>query len=165
MAMVPMGWPGCLLRSAEHVVGVEDLDLVGNLDVAGGDDRRALLLDPDGVRLRGVRPDDDFLQVEDDVGHVLHHVRNRGELVQSTVDLHGGDGRALQGVQEHPAKRVAERRPERPLERLTGELPVVVGQGLLIDGDAPGLDEVPPVAGDELGLGAVRHESALLRRR
>jgi hypothetical protein len=35
-----------------------------------------------------------------EVGDVLAHARDRGELVQHAVDLDGGDGRALERRQE-----------------------------------------------------------------
>ena len=38
--------------------------------------------------------------------------------MQHAVDLHGGDGRALQRGEQHAAQRVAERQAEAALERL-----------------------------------------------
>ena len=49
--------------------------------------RRALLVDADDVRLRLGGLEDDLLQVEDDVGHVLDDVADGRELVQRAVDL------------------------------------------------------------------------------
>ncbi len=60
----------------------------------------------------------DRLDVEDDVGDVLAHARDRRELVQHAVDLDGGHGRALERGQQHAAQRVAERHAEAALERL-----------------------------------------------
>ena len=78
----------------------------------------------------GVALSSDLLEVEDDVGDVLDDVGDGGELVQRAVDLHGGDGRALQRRQQHAAQRVAERDAEAALERLAGELAVGLGERL-----------------------------------
>ena len=75
---------------------------------------------------RRVGADDDFLEVQDDVGDVFDDVGHRGELVQRAVDLDGGDRRALQRRQQHAAQRVAERDAEAALERLAHEAPYVV---------------------------------------
>jgi hypothetical protein len=60
----------------------------------------------------------DFLDVEDDVGHVLPHPGDGGELMQHAVDLHRGDRRTLERRQKHAPQRVAQRHPEAALERL-----------------------------------------------
>jgi hypothetical protein len=46
----------------------------------------ALLVDADGVRLRLSRLEDDLLEVEDDVGHVLDDVADGRELVERALD-------------------------------------------------------------------------------
>ena len=48
-------WRPCE-QVADAVVGVQDLDAVDELDVAGGDRARAVLLEADRVRLGGVAP-------------------------------------------------------------------------------------------------------------
>ena len=88
------------------------------LDVAGLDDARALLAHDHALRAVALHLDGDFLDVEDDVGHVLAHAGDRGEFVQHAVDLHGRDGGALQRGEQHAAQRVAERQAEAALERL-----------------------------------------------
>src|SRR5262249_19222039 len=62
-----------------------------------------------------------------------------------SLDLHRGDGRALERAQEHPPERVAQRRPEAALERFRHELAVGLGEGLGVDLHPPGLDEIAPV--------------------
>ena len=107
-----------LVERADHVVGVEDLDVANRLDVAGGDDARALLAHDHALGAVAVHLDGDFLDVQHDVGHVFAHAGDRGELVQHAVDLHRGDGGAAQRRQQHAAQRVAERQAEAALERL-----------------------------------------------
>ncbi len=109
---------GALVEGADHVVGVEDLDVADASDVAGRDDAGAGLAQRHALRALALHLDGDFLDVEDDVGHVLAHAGDRRELVQHAVDLHGGHGRALQRGQQHAAQRVAERHAEAALERL-----------------------------------------------
>src|SRR4029453_4368334 len=46
---------------------------------------------------------DDLLEVEDDVGHVLLHAVDRGELVRDALDPDARDGGAGQGRQQHSA--------------------------------------------------------------
>src|SRR6266436_607998 len=72
------------VEGADHQLGVEELDVVAGLDRAGADFARPRSAPPDA------------LDVEDDVGDVLQHARKRGELMQHALDLHRGDGGALQ---------------------------------------------------------------------
>ena len=88
------------------------------LDVAGLDDARALLAHDHALRPLALHLDGDFLDVEDDVGHILAHAGDRGEFVQHAVDLHGLDGGALQRGEQHAAQRIAEGEAEAALERL-----------------------------------------------
>ena len=71
-----------------------------------------------------VQLDAHLLQVEDDVGDVLAHTRQRRELVQDALDAHRGDRRALQRRQQDPPQRVADGGAEAALERLADELAV-----------------------------------------
>src|SRR3546814_4723123 len=56
-----------------------------------------------------------------DVGHILAHALKRRKLMQHTLDLHRGDGGALERGEEDAAQRVAERQAEAALERLGDE--------------------------------------------
>ena len=121
-------------------VGVEDLDVGGELQVAGGD-----VAGPRTSRRRvtgssAVHPDSEVLQVQDDVGDVLLHAGQGGELVQGVVEADLGDRRAGDRRQQGAAQRVAERVAEAGLERADGEpLAVVL---LLADGlDGRSLDD------------------------
>jgi hypothetical protein len=60
-----------LTDRGDHQVLVEDLDAVRDLDVGGPHQAGALLVDAQGLLLEGVHLDQDILDVEDDVGHVL----------------------------------------------------------------------------------------------
>jgi hypothetical protein len=68
-----------------------------------------------------VDPEWHLLEVEDDVGRVLDHSWNGGELVKDPFDLDRRDARPLDGGQEDPPHGVPDGGPETPLERLRGE--------------------------------------------
>ena len=57
------------------------------------------------------RLEDDFLQVEDDVGHVLDDVADGRELVERAFDADRRDRRALERREEDAAERVADVMP------------------------------------------------------
>jgi hypothetical protein len=78
------------------MVGVEDLDVVPGLDLAGAHFAGPGRAQPHPLRALAMHPEADALDVEDDVGHVLEHAGERGELVEDAFDLHRGDGRPLQ---------------------------------------------------------------------
>src|SRR5690349_12443309 len=102
------------------------------LDVRRGD--RAGLLDVEIDRLGqiGVQLDGHLLEIEDDVRGVLDHAGNRREFVQDAFDLHGGDGRALDGTEQRTAQSVTDGGAPSALKRLRGEAPVLLGKGLEI---------------------------------
>src|SRR5688572_25743140 len=74
-----------------------------------------------------------LLEVEDDVGGVLDDARNRRELVEHAIDLHGSDRGALDRGKQHSAQCVTDSRAEAALERLRVESPEPIGQGLSLE--------------------------------
>ncbi len=66
------------------------------LDRAGADFARALGAQANALWAFAVHAQPDALHVEDDVGDVLEHPRQRRKLVQNAFDLHRGDRGALQ---------------------------------------------------------------------
>ena len=114
-------------------VGVENLHRGVGFEMRRLDLARLVGPQVQRLRLVGVQLDGDLLQVQDDVGRVLDHSRNRRELVEHVVDLDAGDRGALYRGQEHPAQRVADRGPETALERLGGKPAEPIGQGLRVE--------------------------------
>ena len=151
---------GALVERADHVLGIEDLDVGAGLDVLGADRAAAFLLEHHALHAFGVNAQRDFLDVEDDVGHILTHAGDRRELVQHAVDLHGLDGGALQRRQQHAAQRVAERHAEAALERLgdDGRDAAAIAAGS--DVELVGLDQVLPVLLQNVHHGEPRLASA-----
>ena len=90
----------------------------GTFDLAGGDFAGAGGAQRHALRAFGVHAERQLLDVQHDVDDVFADAFQRRELVHHAVDLHGGDGRALQRGQQHAAQRVAERHAEAALERL-----------------------------------------------
>src|ERR1700724_3493551 len=108
---------GTLVQRANLQVRIEHHDIADGLDVAGGDDARALLLHDHALGAFALHLDRDVLDVEHDVGDVLANAGDRGEFVQHAVDVHRLHRSALQRGQQDAAQRVAERLAEAALER------------------------------------------------
>ena len=82
----------------------------------------ALLLEPDlDLGRLAVQAADEVLEVEEDVGDVLAHARQRRELVGDALELHRRHGCALERREQHAPQRVAERVAEATVERLDRE--------------------------------------------
>ena len=71
-----------------------------------------------------------LLQVQDDVGGVFDNARDGAEFVIHAFDADRGDGGAFDARKQHAAQRIADGGTETALERLGGELPVTLRQGL-----------------------------------
>ena len=91
------------IEHREDVVGVEHLEAVDELDVLGEHGPGAFLVHAHRERVDLARLEHHFFDVEDDVGHVLDHVGDGGELMQSAVDADGRGGCALQRGEQHAA--------------------------------------------------------------
>jgi hypothetical protein len=109
---------------------IEDLDVGILLEVGGGDDARAALLEIEGLRALAVKLEGDLFDVEDDVGHVLDDAGEGRELVEHALHPHRADGCTLDGGEQDAAERVTDRRAEAALERLGDETPVVRRESL-----------------------------------
>ena len=119
-------------------VRLEDLDVAVGLDVAPAHFAGLVDLDRERLDLIGVQLERDLLEVEDDVGRILDHARDRRELVEHAVDLHRGDRRAFNRRQQHAPQRVADGGAEPALERLRVEPAEPVREGLALEFEALG---------------------------
>ena len=75
-------------------------------------------LDIDRLHALGVELGNDALHVEDDLGHILLHTWNGGELMLDAGDLDGSHRRAWQRGEKDAAQRVAQRGAIASLQRL-----------------------------------------------
>ncbi|PZR47420.1 MAG: hypothetical protein DI537_59595 [Stutzerimonas stutzeri] len=80
--------------------------------------------------------DDEVLEVEDDLDHVLLDARHRVELVRDAVDPDARDRGARDRREQGATERVAEGVSESGLERLDDEPRTELGDGLLGEGGA-----------------------------
>ena len=114
------------------LVGIDDLDLVGRLDVGCGD--RTLLVDGEeevprfvvvGLKL-------DLLEVEDDFNDILHDAGKAGELMRGSLDADRGDGCPLKRGEERAAEGVSYGVAVSGLKGLGDELGVGFCGGFLV---------------------------------
>ena len=104
------------------LLGVDQLKLGRNKEVRTGDLTGAVNRDGGGRLVgRAESPEDKTLDIQDDVGDILDHVRDGHELVLRTIDLNGLDGGTLERGQKNTTKRVAQRIAVAALERLDGD--------------------------------------------
>jgi hypothetical protein len=87
-----------------------------------------------------------LLDVQNDIDDVLPNALERGELVDDTVDLNGGDGRPLEGGQKDPAKAVTEGNAKTPLEGFGHQTRLASGVGAKLDGRLFRAGEFVPVS-------------------
>src|SRR5206468_8398915 len=87
-------------RRDVHVL-VQNFHIAIGFDHAGGDNARLVGTQVDRLRTFTVQLERHLLQVKDDVGRILHHARDRLELVQHTLDLYGCNGGAFDRAQQY----------------------------------------------------------------
>ena len=98
--------------------GIENLHVGIRADVARSDLTLAGGLEIDGLGAVAVEAGDDALDVENDLGHVLGHAGDRGELVLHAIDADRGRSSAGERGEQDSAKGVPERRAVTALQRL-----------------------------------------------
>jgi hypothetical protein len=92
----------------DHVVGVDDLDVVRRLDVGSGHHAFAILAQAQGDFIAVVQLEDHALEVQQDVDHVFLHAVDGRVLVQHTGDGDFGGCITHHGRQQHAAQGVAQ---------------------------------------------------------
>src|SRR5262249_27247068 len=105
-------------QSRDDVLGVNDMNIRVGDDVGALDHALVVPLNTDGARRITVVFDNQALDVEDDVGHVLDDAGNGADLVLYALDFDTGDRAAFEAGQQHAAQAVADRDAETALERL-----------------------------------------------
>lgn len=104
------------------LLGVDQLKLGRNKEVRTGDLAGAVNRDGGGRLVgRAESPEDKTLDIQDDVGDILDHVRDGHELVLRTIDLNSLDGGTLERGQKNATKGVTQRIAVTTLERLDGD--------------------------------------------
>ena len=123
-------------QSGDVQVRVEDLHLAVRLDIAGRDLTLAVCLNVDRLDAFAVQLGNDALHVEDDLGHILLHTWNGGELMLDAGDLDGSHRRAWQRGEKDAAQRVAQRGAIASLQRLHYIFAIGIIAGVLNTFDA-----------------------------
>ena len=107
---------------SDVLLGVDQLKLGRNKEVRTGDLAGAVNRDGGGRLVgRAESPEDKTLDIQDDVGDILDHVRDGHELVLRTIDLNSLDGGTLERGQKNATKGVTQRIAVTTLERLDGD--------------------------------------------
>jgi len=78
--------------------------------------------------------EEDFFEVENDVGDIFNDAVHRGKLVHGSVDLDGADGRAFQGGKQHAPQRVSNRVSVAGFKRLGDKFRVSLRRGCVLSG-------------------------------
>jgi hypothetical protein len=118
----------------DHVIRVDDLDVMWGLDVAGRDRALAFLAQHQRDFVAVVQPEGHALQVEHDVDDVFLHAIDRRVLVQHAGDCDFSRCVTHHRRQQHAAQRVAQRVAVAAFERLERGFGTVAADRLDIDG-------------------------------
>ena len=111
--------------------GLTIFDIGVGLDITGGDGAGASDIDEELHRLAFMRDEEDLLQVEDDVGDILHDPVDALKLVVDSVDLDRRDGRALDRAEKHAPEGVADGMSVAGFKRFGDKLGIGIGCALL----------------------------------
>ena len=105
-------------QGSDVVIGIQDLDVGILLDVTCGDIMVAGHVDDHSLGAGAMQLSRNALDVEHNLGHVLHDTGNGGKLVQDAVDLDAGHCHAGQGGQQDTTEGVTEGNTVAPFQRL-----------------------------------------------
>jgi hypothetical protein len=141
---------GAVVQRAEHVVGVQDLDVGRGFDLAGGDRSGARGAQGHALGAFGVHAHGQLLDVQNDVDDVFTDAFERGEFVHNAIDLDGGDGCALQRREKNATQGVAERHTETALERFGDDASLAASVGPGFDLRLLRTDQLVPVSFDHV---------------
>ena len=107
-------------------VGVDDLHLVVDADIAGLDFAGADGVDHDDFGKVGIQFGGEQLDVEDQLGDVFLDAGNGRELMLHALYANAGGGHARQGIEKHPAQGVAQRLTKTTLQGIDDEFAIAV---------------------------------------
>ena len=118
---------------AENRRVIDDLDVMIELNIAGGYQARAFFRNRQGRFVLGVHDDADAFQVQQDIDNVFLHTVDGGVFVRYALDAAIDDRAAAYRRQQYPAQRVTERMTKTAFQRLDRNLGVI--SRLLFDFD------------------------------
>ncbi len=115
---------------SDHVAGVDDLDIVGQLDIGCRHNAFAFLAQRDRDFVAVVQLEDHTLQIQQQVDYVFLHAIDGGVLMDHPSDRDFGRGITDHRRQQHATQGVTERMAIATLERLHHDLGVMVAERL-----------------------------------
>jgi hypothetical protein len=114
-----------LRQVGNHVVGIDDLDVVRGLDVGSGHHAFAILAQAQGDFITVVQLEDHALEVQQDADHVFLDAIDGRVLMKNTSDGDFSCCITHHGRQQHTAQGVAQRMAVAALKRLQSHLGAV----------------------------------------
>ena len=117
----------------DYVCRIDNLDIVGRLDVSSSDNAFRILTQAQGNFVAVVEFEDHALEVEQDVYHIFLNPVDRRILVQHASNRHLGCRVTRHRGQQHPTQSISERVAVTALKRLQRNLGAV--QTDLLDTD------------------------------
>ena len=145
-----------LVQGADDEIGIEDLRVTRHRNIARAHRTRTLLAQGHALDGIGLHADGNRLDVQDDVGDIFAYTGDRGEFMQYTVNLHGGDGRTLQRRQQNATQGIAQGQAKATLKRLGDEGRDMAGIHTRLHIELGGLNQVLPVFLDHVGCPSCR---------
>src|SRR5690554_1068718 len=114
---------GTVVRQiGNHVVAVDDFDIVIQLNIGGGDHARALLREAQRYFVAAVQLDGQALEVQEDLDDIFLNTFDGAVLVEYAIDLGLYHCTARHGGQQDATQRVAQGMAKATLERLERDL-------------------------------------------
>ncbi len=123
-----------LVQRADELLGIHNFHSGIQLDITGGHCAFFIHRNHQHLRVARLPFEKDFLEIEDDVCHVLDHSFNDSEFVHRTVHFDGGDSGAFKRGKEHSANRIADGVPVSGLKRFSKKLRVCIRRGGVLFG-------------------------------
>src|SRR5690606_38004695 len=123
----------CLGKVCNNVIGIDDLDVVGQLDVGGRDHALAFFAQDQGDVFAVMQLENHALEVKQDVDHVFAYARDGGVFVHDARDLDFGRRVAGHGRQQDAAQRIAQSVAIAALEGLHDHASAIFADGFDFD--------------------------------
>ena len=112
------------------MIRVQYLNIVASLDIFGGHDAFAGLVDGEQSLVTAVELDGQSLQIQQDVDNIFLHPFDHGVLVHNTRDAHLGGRVAAHGGQQDATQGISQRVTIPALERLERDTSLAGGDAV-----------------------------------
>ncbi len=106
-----------IIKMAQLEIRVKDFDVGTGFDLTRGDSTRTGRFKRHFLRTFGMHAHTHGLDIQDDVGDIFTHARDRRKFVQYTVDLDRSNRRTLERRQQNATQRVTQSLTKTALQR------------------------------------------------